>query len=64
MARRNGFVESVKASLAPKGVGGLRSRSSIATGQAKDHVSDVVKASAKREERFRMKPVDHSQHVG
>jgi hypothetical protein len=32
--------------------------------QAKDHLNEVVKASVKREERFRSKPVNHSQHVG
>jgi hypothetical protein len=64
MARRNGFVESVKASYTPSKVGGLRSRSSMGNAQAKDHLNEVVKASVKREERFRSKPVNHSQHVG
>jgi hypothetical protein len=54
----------VKASYTPSKVGGLRSRSSIGNSQTKDHLNEVVKASVKREERFRNKPVNHSQHVG
>lgn len=64
MARRNGFVESVKASFASSRVAGFRSRTSIGNGKTKDQAHEVVKASLKRESRFRMKPVSHSEHVG
>ena len=64
MARRNRLLEPVAASFAPNGVGGFRAWSVEAEGRAKNQQRQDVKASVKRQERFRMEPVSHNQRSG
>jgi hypothetical protein len=64
LARRHRFVDPVATSSAPDTAGGFRAHNLDANGRAKDQQQQDVKASVKREARFRAEPVKDNQRVG
>lgn len=60
MAKRKG-LDPVKASLSALPAGGFRIKRASSLGRAEKSQFQEVKASIKRQERFRSQPVKHSQ---
>jgi hypothetical protein len=63
LARRNRLIEPVVAAPAADTALGYRARKADAADRAKNPQHQEVKASVKRQQRFRMEPVKHTQNV-
>jgi hypothetical protein len=65
LAKRNRILEPVTAAFVVDKAGSFRAHSSAeASGRPKDQQAQDVRASLKRQERFRMEPVSHNQRIG